>query len=145
MCSSAVVVGDRHVAGLAPFEAEDDAELIVDADAVLAGEGALKLLQVVAGRGEVAQVGGVVERRELPRGDAPEVLRDPSCCLGAPAVEDVLGAFVREARNYLRTLALEHLIFNVRSSRLAQAWARSPFTTRPCSSSRWIEMHPGTV
>jgi hypothetical protein len=59
-----VIVRDRHVGGLAPVEVEDDAELAVDPDAVLAGEGALQLLQVVAGRREVAEIGGVVERRE---------------------------------------------------------------------------------
>src|ERR1019366_2385697 len=133
MASSAVVVGDRHVAGLAPVEVEDDAELVVDADAVLAGERALELLQVVAGRGEVAQVGGVVERRELPRGDAPEVLRNPSCCLGAPAVEDVLGASVREARDHCRKLALEHLMF--KSARALDATAATIHgLTSPSSS-----------
>jgi hypothetical protein len=44
-----VVVSDHDVAGFASVEVEDDAELVVDADAVLALEFSLEFLQVVAG------------------------------------------------------------------------------------------------
>jgi hypothetical protein len=44
-----VIVGDHNVAGFAPVEVEDDAELVVDADAVLAAQRPLQLLQIVAG------------------------------------------------------------------------------------------------
>ena len=90
-------IGDDDVAGFAPIEVEDDAELVVDADAVLAAQRSLELLQVVAGRREIAKITSVVEHRELSCCHPPEVLRDPSCRLGISAVEDVLGASVLEA------------------------------------------------
>jgi hypothetical protein len=43
-----MVVGDHDVLGFTTVEAEDDAVLVVHADAVLAAEVALQLLQVVA-------------------------------------------------------------------------------------------------
>lgn len=71
-------IDDLDVGGLASFEVEDDAKLVVDADAVFAGETSLELLQVVAGRREVLKAGGIIERRQLPCRDPPEVFGDPS-------------------------------------------------------------------
>jgi hypothetical protein len=48
-----VIIGDPHAARLALLEREEDAPLIVDSDAVPAGQVALQFLQVVAGAREV--------------------------------------------------------------------------------------------
>jgi len=54
-----MVVGDHDLRCFAPVEIEDDAELVVDADAELAAQRTLELLEVVAGAGQVE-----VDRRQ---------------------------------------------------------------------------------
>jgi hypothetical protein len=56
-----MVVDDGDVAGLAPVEAEDDAERVVDTDAVPAAERSLELFQMVAGARQIAQIACVVQ------------------------------------------------------------------------------------
>src|SRR5580704_12471415 len=53
-----VIVGDSNAGGLALVEREQDAPLVVDSDAVRAGQVALQFLEVVAGAREVGELGG---------------------------------------------------------------------------------------
>src|SRR5688572_27830239 len=59
--SSSVIVGDHDVAGVTSLEVEDDAELIVDANAELARQSALELFQMIAGTRQIPQFLRVVQ------------------------------------------------------------------------------------
>src|SRR5271165_4979203 len=91
---SLVIVGDSRAARVALLEREEDAPLVVDSDAVPAGQVALQFLQVVAGAREVGELGCCGDLVELSASARPDVLGYGPCRLGVVAVVDIVCGFV---------------------------------------------------
>jgi hypothetical protein len=63
-----VIVHDFYFEGIPIFPTEADSPLVIDPNAVLARSVTIKLLQAVAGQGQVSQAGCRIQLLQLPNG-----------------------------------------------------------------------------
>ena len=97
-----MIVDNTYIVGVSVPEAEDEAKLLVDSDAVEPFPVSRERFQVVPGRHtKIAQVVGRIQQIELPHGNTLQGRGQYCACgFGVDPVEKVFGASILEAGDH---------------------------------------------